>query len=346
MFNTILINREHLLHNIEQAKNNNPRSLMCAMVKANAYGVGMREVVETIGEKVDYFGVACFFEAERLASFTEKKILIVGALPDELDERFIYTCHSLDDIERLIKRDKTIRIHLKINSGMNRYGISSLAELDRILVRIKKSKLIFEGIFTHFATDDEYVEKQMTRFKRFISSCHKFGFYPLVHADNSVVNRKFNHHLDMVRIGFDLYNRSDNGFLPVVQIKSKVVQINNVQGGELVGYDYRCVAKTKMRVAVIPVGYADGFGLEYIGLELKINGELCKVLNVCMDCFMLDVSNTNLKKGDTIYLLNDINPLKIYAEIAGTSEYEVMTNFSNMRASRQLVSSSAHRENK
>ncbi len=336
MLNEILISKNNLLNNVKQVRLNNPHSLICAMVKANAYGVGVREVVSCIDESVDYYGVACFFEAQKLKKLTSKKILIVGAMEKKIDTRYSYACHSVEDVEYLASLNKPINIHLKINTGMNRYGISNLKELIKIFEIINSSQIIFEGVFTHFATADKYVSTQMRRFKRFVSAIHRAGFRPIIHADNSAVNERFNHGLDMVRIGFDLYNKYDFNFAPVVKIESKIAQINNVKRGELIGYDYHAVSTDDMRVAIVPIGYADGFDMRYIGLRLIEKGVQCKVLNICMDCFMLDVTGTDLKKDDSIYILDTINSLRLYADYIHSSEYEVMTKFSYMRARRRV----------
>ena len=338
MFNNIIIHKDNLINNIKQVRNENPNSKICAMVKANAYGVGDSVVVQVFEKYVDFWGVACFFEAQKIKKLTKRPILIVGALEKEnIDERFSYTCSDLEDVLFLTSLNLQIKIHLKINTGMNRFGFSNLKDFKKALNVIKKSKLKLEGLFTHFATSDELVNEQMKKFNKFVDVCFSLGLNPIVHADNSFVNEKFNHNLDMVRIGFSLYNRSDGWFLPAVEIKTKIVQIQNVKKGELVGYDYRFVAKRDLIVAVVPIGYADGFDMKFLGIELNIGGSFCKVLNICMDCFMLDITNTKLKKGDEIYLLNKFNSLNFYAEYAETNAYEIMTKFSHMRASRVLI---------
>ena len=132
--------------------------------------------------------------------------------------------------------------------------------------------------------------------------------------------------------------------MPVVSIKSQVVQVNKCVCGDIVGYNKRCVVTKPTKVAVIPVGYADGFLSSYIGLKIWVKGKLCEVLNVCMDCFMLDVSNLNIKKGDFVFLINKQNPLSKYSRYSNLSEYEVMCNFHNIRACKKLIFS--HRHNK
>ena len=334
MLNYMYINNTNLIDNVKQIKKQNPNSQICAMVKANAYGVGVKNVVKTLSPYVHYFGVANAREAEIVSKNTNKKILIVGCLEKtrSINNRFSYACHSLEDVKFLSSLNAKLNVHLKINTGMNRFGISNKNEFNLALKEISNSKLVLEGVFTHFATDDDYVDQQMLTFKSFVNIAKKQGFNPIVHVDNSIVSQKRNHHKAMVRIGFDLYNRNNYYFKPVVSIKSEIVQINTCKKGDLVGYNYKYVCPTCKTIAVVPIGYADGFSSAYIGLELNFKGKKCKVLNVCMDCFMLDITNVKTKKGDLIFILDENNPLKMYANYSKLSEYEVMCNFSHIRA--------------
>lgn len=340
MLNQFFVSELNLINNANVIKQNNPNSLICAMVKANAYGVGLKMVVKTLSSHVDFFGVATYEEACKTANYTNKKILIVGPLckKRKYSTRFSYSCHSVKDIITLSKLNLGLNVHLKINSGMNRYGFSSKKDLYQALNIIKKSKLHLEGVFTHFATTDHFVEEQMKVFKKFTNLIKEFGYKPIIHVDNSAVCKIKNHHKDMVRIGFDLYNNTTNNFKQVVTIKSRVVQVNEVKRGDLVGYSYRHVSECNKKIAVIPVGYADGFSCLYIGGYLKINNYKCKVLNVCMDCFMLDITGTDIKKGDAIFILDESNSLSTYSKFSNLSEYEVMCKFSHIRASHKLVS--------
>lgn len=343
MFNKILIDQQRLNNNIKQVILSNPNSKVCAMVKANAYGVGTKEVVKTIDEFVDFYGVACFFEYLCVRKFSKKPVLIVGELERQnLNEDVSYSCSCLDDVKFLAEQNRPFKIHLKINTGMNRFGFDDIVEFEKSLEIIQHSNLIFEGLFTHFATGDDYADVQFERFKKYIFMAKSYNFKPIIHADNSIVNENRNHNLDMVRIGYDLFLNDSEKFCPVTKIATKIVQVKMVKRGELVGYDYKFVAKKKMKVAVIPVGYADGFDCKYIGLKLTLNNKKCKVLNVCMDCFMLDITNTNLKKNDTIFLLDDVNNLKLFANYTKTSCYEVMCKFSHLRCERKLISSSSN----
>ena len=231
-----------------------------------------------------------------------------------------------------------MKIHLKINSGMNRFGFKDIKQFKKALNVLKKSKLEVLGIYTHFATTDNYINEQMKTFLKFVDLAKQYYKKIIVHADNSVVSEIKNHNLNMVRIGFNLYNKNTTKFNSVVKIKTEVAQINMVKRKELVGYNYRFVANKKCKVAVLPVGYADGFGVEFCGLKLTVNNKDCKILNVCMDCLMLDVSKLKIKKGDEIYLLDEFNSLEKYAKYSNVPEYQIMTNFSKLRADRIIES--------
>lgn len=339
MLNEIIINRYNLLRNFNYIKASNPNCKICAMLKANAYGVGMKEVATILCNKADFFGVANLTEAKKLRKYCNTKILIVSPLEHKniLDNDFSYTCASLEDVEFLVKKKMIVNVHLKVNTGMNRYGFNSIKEFKRALSIIKNSGIKLEGIFTHFATTDDFVDKQMKKFNKYVSICKRNGFNPIVHADNSSVSEQKNHHLDMIRIGFNLYDKSSENFLPVCEIKSTITQINDVKKGDLVGYDRRFVADRKMKVAVLPIGYADGLSLNFIGMKLNIKGEDCEILNICMDCFMLDVSKISVKKGDKIAILNNLNPISKFASYRSASEYEIMCAFSHMRAVRRII---------
>ncbi len=263
--------------------------------------------------------------------------MIVGPLEHtKLNTKFSYTCSSIEDIEFLASKHKKFNVHLKVNSGMNRYGFSNIKNFKKAVKIIENSKLNLEGIFTHYATTDDYVEKQTDTFKKFLSCLKNTNFKPIIHADNSAVNLCKNHHFDMVRIGYNLYNNIQKKDGLVIKINAKITQINYVKNGELIGYDRRFIANKKMKIAVVSVGYADGFLLDYLGINLNVKNKQCKVLNICMDCFMLDASKVDIKLGEIVEILGDVNTPNFYANFANTSSYQVLTNFSMVRAKKEI----------
>ncbi len=339
MFNKILIDFSALLDNLSVIRARVKDKMICAMVKANAYGVGLKQVVKILDGKVDFFGVSNIAEARQVRRISPcaKVLIVTPACQPNLPLDFSYTCGSKEDVELLATTGKPYKIHLKINTGMNRYGIKSLNEFKSILSLLKGSNLVLEGIFTHFATTDEYVDDQLKVFKKYLGKLKRWRKDVIIHADNSRVSELKNHDFDMVRVGFDLYNNPHPPLLAVAEICTQIVSTTAVKCGELVGYDRRYVAKQNMRIGVVPLGYADGMDMSYVGLHLNVEGKRCQILNICMDCFMLNITDTGLKKGSRIFLLNAENPLSLYADYANTSTYEVMTKFSHARLSRHLV---------
>lgn len=331
MFNQIIININNIIKNIELAKKK--PQLTCVMMKANAYGVGASIVAREISPSVDYFGVANIEEARELKLLTDKKILIVGPLCEYGDLDFEYTCSSLDDINKLKSTNQKYKIHLKVNTGMNRYGFSSLEEFYNALKEIKNSQLKLVGVYTHFATTDSFVNEQMKKFLRFKKLSKKKFKGLIFHADNSTVANKFNHKLDMVRLGHSIYLNSK---YPSLEIQSQIVETREIKVGQLVGYSKRFIAKRDMKIAILPIGYADGFSLKLIGFKIKIGKHYCRVLNVCMDCCMIDITDTRLKKLDYVGIVDSHNPISKYAKYLKTIDYEVLTSLSHVRGERTL----------
>ncbi len=343
MQNKIVLNANNLIYNLNLIKQQNPSSLVCAMVKANAYGHGLKQVVSVLSGRVDFFGVANSYEAKLVKKYTDTKILIVGAL-DYIGDEFSYTCFDVDDVKKLASLNKNINIHLKVNTGMNRYGFKTIKSFKTALEIIKNSALNLQGVFTHFATSDSYVKNQYLQFKKFMRAAKSYGFNPIFHADNSAVNLKFNHNLNMVRVGFSLYGLAPPN-KPVFNLLARVQQINSVKKGELVGYDRRFTASKPTNIAVISLGYADGLDLKYIGMDINIKNSPCKIVNICMDCCMLDIGNLKLKKGSLISIIGKANPIINYSNYINTSPYQVACHFGWARANRLLSPVATHHKN-
>lgn len=336
MLNTFFVSKSKLLCNLDIIKNKLKRQKICAMVKAKAYGIGTKHVVEILDKKVDFFGVANQSEAKEIKRISKTPVLIVGPLEKQFCKDFSYTCSCIEDIKRIKRTNKPIKIHLKINSGMNRYGFSDIKEFERALKEIQNSNLIFEGMFTHFCTHDKFVNKQFRFFKQFVLLAKKCKFDPIIHCDSSFSAIHTNHKMDMSRLGFNLFDCSEFGFCEVCEIYSTVVQINKVKQNQHIGYNKQN-GENEKRIAVVPVGYADGFDMHLVGFNLDVGGINCKVENICMDCFLLDITNTEIKKGDIIQILGNRNSLKKYANYLMTHEYEVMCKLSHIRAKRKIV---------
>lgn len=343
MFSNIFLNKENLLHNVEILKEKAGKKL-CVMVKANAYGHGSEQIVSLLSDKVDFFGVANQKEAEQLCDFTKAPIIVFGRCEDyqvciEKDISFIVTSYkNVKDIIKLSEKlNKAPRMHLCINSGMNRYGIRDKKEVLKIIRLLQKHNLSLEGFYTHFSSltsDKDYTERQKNIFYDFCSllpdnweTVKHVGGGETIYQDIKA---------DMNRVGLEVYGYGRPFLKPVLSIESVIVDKQKVKAGEHVGYLCGFTADKNMVVATIPLGYGDGFPRKLSNkLDVIIKGEKTRnVGNICMDAFMVDVTNIKCKKGDKVCIMHSATPL---AEILETTEYEVLTNLSKFRGGRIIT---------
>lgn len=228
--------------------------------------------------------------------------------------------------------NKKLKIHIKINSGMNRLGISDIKEFNNVLNMLDKQKeIFFEGIFTHFATagnDKDFFFKQLKFFEKFLNKIPS-KYNPIKHLGGGDVLDIINLEEDknyMFRVGLKLYVSPN----PVLKIMSKITKIHNLKKTSRVGYSNGFICEKKRKIAVIPLGYADGINrkLSNVGV-VKINDKDCKIVgNVCMDMFFVDVTDINCKVGDEVTIFQDS---QIWASICQTIPYEILTNLRSSR---------------
>lgn len=356
-FNEYILDVNALRRNVQKIRRNlDLHTKLCAMVKADAYGHGVHVIAPNIDDLVDYFGVANVDEAKqivRLGIITP--ILIVGVL----DFGSILWCArnnvrititNMSDAEKASKLAKLpIFVHIKINTGMNRFGFSDEVELARAIALLKKNpNITIEGAFTHFATktDDRFFI--VTQFQKFLKFARGSGLGGLMlHCNNSfatVYMKKFQ--LNMCRIGFLMYGAEPTklNLESVLSIKSRIIEINHIKKGESVGYARTFVAKKDTKIGIIPLGYADGFDrrLSNEGFVLVRGKRVPVVGRICMDVFMIDLSGvSDAELGDEVCILGRQGNRRIrvsdYAKWLGTSEYDILLKFRYKRMKVKVV---------
>lgn len=340
-FNEYIIDKKLLIENV---KKYNTKKL-CAMVKADAYGLGTKNVVKIIDNYVHFYGVANCDEAFKLTKITKKPILICGKINTSkilkcLFKKIRLTVDCLNELKKISiiceKNNLTANVHLKVNTGMNRLGVKSFKEYEEMLMFIKMSKVInLEGVFTHFSSADcnkKYLLKQYRKFKKFISIIDNSVIIHCANTDASLLPKL---QFDMVRIGIGLYSRC-------VSIISKVIKIQNVEMNEFVGYASSYYATKKIKVAVLPIGYADGIMRCYSNVgKVIINDKYYKIIgSVCMDMMFVEVDE-NVNLGDSVVIMGktkncEINESDI-AKDCKTISYEIFTNFLKGRFTRKIL---------
>ncbi len=342
--NIKLINKNNLLYNLNLCEKS--RKIICPMVKANAYGHGIKEIVGILKEKVNWFGVANANEALKVKKISKNsKLLVVGKTCEYsklIKNNISFTIDSFEDIKKINlicnKINKKAYVHIAINTGMNRIGVKNLYEFQKILNIINcNENIILEGIFTHFFDAD--CEKtnfynQLNIFSQYVKLVNK---KVLVHIGGSfVLNYKLPDYIDMVRVGFFIYGYGKNDLKPVMSIYSEILKIKDCKKGEYVGYGNTNQLKKDSKIATISLGYADGLSRRLSNkLKLTINGKKAKIFgNVCMDMCMVDVTNVPCKIKDFVLVVSNIQTL---AKLIGTSPYECLTNFQSFRGKSLIV---------
>lgn len=317
----------------------------CAVVKANGYGCGIETICKSLKGVADYFACACTKEALQIRAIdNDTKILILGMVDfddiEELAENNISISIScLDQLEELnsVLR-KRINIHLQINTGLNRFGIRSLGDLRKALKIIDGNKYInLEGMYSHFATkqdDVNFINKQYFRFLQFKKRVEDRNV--ICHIANSYATLKDERYrLDMIRSGFLTYGYQNNsiGNKSAIKIQSKIVNILSVKKGDTIGYDRTFKASKNMKIAIVPIGYADGLSR---GLSNKfyvlISGVRCPIVGrICMDVCMVDISGIECVIGERVVVLGSSgrNSITIQnmSKVLDASPYEIICNF-------------------
>ena len=342
MFSNIFLKKSHLLDNISVLEEIAGSPLL-VMVKANAYGHGAKEIVKSLEGRVEYFGVSNQTEAQELREFTDAHIVVFGACEDYeecIKQKISFALLSYNHAKMIVKLCKKLkmdaRIHLCINSGMNRYGIREKEEFLKIINLLNKNNLHLEGLYTHFSslsTDKDYTNRQYKIFKEFVNLLPNDDTLIHIGGGNTIFT---DFKADLHRVGLEVYGYGKKFLKPVLSIESQIVDIQKVKKGEHVGYLCSFTADKDMTVATIPLGYGDGLPRKLSNkLIVSIKGkEARNVGNICMDAFMIDISQIKCKIGDKISIAFNASQL---APIIETTEYEVLTNLSKFRGNRKII---------
>lgn len=342
----VSINEDRLRNNIAVIRENLPEKvLLCAVVKSGAYGHGTKRVCKILKDKVDYFAVTNNIEAFHLKKlFPNTPILVLGAFSTHYlraviknnIEIGISDKKYLNIINTLAKKLKTrAKIHIQVNSGMNRLGLNSLNELSEFYNELKKYKNIdLIGIYSHLGSGDTICKRnqnQIAEFQQFTTLC---PINTLKHLCNSTFYLDKPCY-DMVRVGLALYGYGFPKASPILNIKARVVAINHLQSGDYVGYGNKHKVKKSIITATLAIGYGEGIPRLWANKGYCIiNGKKCPfVANICMDMCIVKVDES-VKIGDYATILGSDNELEITAtEIAKackTIEYEILTNFKKL----------------
>jgi len=358
----IEISRKNLIHNIKQFRVLLGKDTKIAgVIKSNAYGHGDIEVVKIADNYLDYFQVDSIEELERVRAVTKKPILVLGYLNDEGIKKAIKlrAIISAFDLMHLLKINhiagilKTkIKVHVPIDSYLGREGIMP-SQVENFILEIKKLKNIeLDGIYSHFANIEDtmnrtHAEKQIETYHKSVEIFRNNGFPKIkthISATSGIlVYEKGKNLHNIVRLGIGLYgmwpsehleylNKKKIILKPIIKWVTHVAQIKVLPANHPIGYGLTFITKKKTKIAVIPVGYADGLPrLLSNNFEVSIKGKKAKVLGrVAMNMMVVDVSNIKDVRGeDEVVILGEQGKAKITAEEiakeSNTINYEVTT---------------------
>ncbi|RHJ90845.1 bifunctional UDP-N-acetylmuramoyl-tripeptide:D-alanyl-D-alanine ligase/alanine racemase [Parabacteroides bouchesdurhonensis] len=351
---TILeVNLDAIVHNFNYYRSKlKPETKMVCMVKAFAYGAGSYELAKTLQEhRCDYLAVAVADEGAELRKegisipiivmnpeFSSFNVLLENHLEPE-----VYSFRLLDAMIRETERRgmTSYPIHIKIDTGMHRLGFQP-EDIQAICERIKnQSGVVVRSVFSHLAGSDspvfdDFTQQQLDKFTKASAELEAGLDYKVIkHILNSAgIERFAKYQMDMVRLGIGLYGVSasgQKGLRNVSTLKTTILQIQNVSNGDSVGYSRKSYVTRDSRIAIIPIGYADGLNRHFSNGEgeVVINGHRCPIIgNICMDACMIDVTDIDAREGDTVIIFGEEHPVSELSDKLQTIPYEILTSVS------------------
>lgn len=347
------INLNALVHNLNTfRKLLQPETKIMVMVKAFSYGSGDIEIAQLLQhQNVNYLAVAVADEGVQLrnAGITIP-IVVMNPEHDSFQniidfnlEPNIYSTQLLEQFTKAVEEFglNNFPIHIKIDTGMNRLGLKTEEEVEEIIAFIKNNiHLKIQSVFSHLAGSDEpelddFTQEQFKRFADLSALIENAFSYKIdKHILNSAGIERFpDQQMDMVRLGIGLYGISQSGLAlqQISTLKTTVSQVKIVNTNETVGYNRKGKIKHQSRVAVVPMGYADGINRR-LGNGLGsafVNGQTARMIgNICMDMLMLDVSNLEVNPGDNVEIFGPNISISNVAQLLETIPYEILTGIS------------------
>lgn len=361
-----------LENNIKEIKKKYPDyKYYIGVVKNNAYHHGMKSVLDMIRGGINYFAVSSLEEALALRKYTDYPVLILEPISlefvsDAINNNITLTVESLEYTKELLQEDiySELKVHLAVDSGMNRLGFQTRKELDEALKLLKEhKKIVVEGLFTHFATSgvmDPHWDNQVKKFLN-ITKNIDLSKIPMVHLGRSLtlVNHPKLEYANAVRLGIIMYGFSQSRkegtslrsklqklkrnhyqkkyecsktFLEndlklntAMSLYTEVISTRKVHVGDVVGYNAYPI-KEDGYILTLPVGYADGVTKDY--KEVAIESKRYKIVSDCMDMIMV-YSETPIKVGTKVEIFGRTIPISSVTRRLGLNSYHLFNQISD-----------------
>lgn len=337
------INLKNIKYNVKTIINKyNNYKYYFGVVKANCYGSGIKSIPSIIEGGCNYLAVATLEEAlEIRENKIDTPILCLGHIPSNyiylcLENNITITINSLEYMLEITDMNiKNLKVHLKINTGMNRLGISKEEDLITIVNLLKEKNANIEGLYTHIyeASNDAKTTKQIEVFTKMYNVV-KHENIKIIHFQASEAMERYEkpEFVNGCRLGIIMY-----GFNEVNNIKlkstfklySEIIQIHELNSGDNIGYNGIYKADDTEIIGVVAIGYADGIIRKNTGRYVYINNKPYKIVgNICMDMLFIKIDDT-IKLYDKVEIIKDNNHIKEIANYLNTIPYEIMCNISS-----------------
>ena len=351
---TILeVNLSAIVHNFNVYRSKlRPETKMVCMVKASGYGVGSYELAKTLQEHhCDYLAVAVADEGAALRKEGITIPIIVmnpefssfNTLFEYNLEPEVYSFRLLGAMIRETERRGIVAypVHVKVDTGMHRLGFQP-DEVPALCERLQaQSGVRVRSVFSHLVGSDSYIfddftHAQIDKFQRAAATLEEgLGHKVIKHILNTGgIERFTEYQMDMVRLGIGLYGVSASGMAglqTVSTLRTTILQIQHVPAGDSIGYSRRSYVDRDSRIAIIPIGYADGLDRHFSNGhgEVVIRGKRCPIIgNICMDACMVDVTDCDAEEGDSVIVFGEELPVEELSDRLKTIPYEILTSVS------------------
>lgn len=343
--NHIEVSRSAVLHNFGSFQKLHPHSNIWPVVKSNAYGHGLPQIVQILkSRQFKYYIADSYLEALKIWSLDPRPVLLIGSIhPDNYPKmdfsRLTLTLQDLQTLHVLVSLKRPIKVHLKINTGLNRQGVDP-GDIPGIITLLKKNHQIeLEGVYSHLADadnpNDTCTPKQLHLFKTCLSQIQTSGFRPqYVHLAATYGSTKINDPIiNVIRLGLGLYGLGPlSGLRPALSFYSSITKIGSLHPGDGISYNLTYRSKTAGSYAVIPVGYFEGLDrrlsnighVKYQNTFLPIRGR------ICMNLTIVDLQNTHPALFDDIEIISPIsqdkNSIENIARLCCTIPYDILVH--------------------
>ncbi len=328
--NWIELSKNNVLSNVDLVQNLHPDFGMMPVLKGNAYGHGLTQMA-TILNQADcaFVAVDGYFEAAKIRDITRHHILVLGYIKPEnfslLDtKKCSFVVQDIEALRAFGRLGKPVKIHLELNTGMNRLGLSE-SELLPYLETFKDfPNLHLEAVMTHLAdadnpADSSFTENQVKQFDQLVKKIRGEGWAPkYIHIAHTAGSAKAtSKYANALRLGIGLYGlnplrTSDNhyqelvGLSPVLELKSTVIKIVHLKTGDKVSYGGTFTAPQAMDIGVLPLGYYEGVPRELSNTgSVSFDGQQLPIVGrVCMNHTMIDLRGADIKVGDEVTIIS------------------------------------------